>query len=200
MKRKREAATLRSRILFAAGWIAGWFLVTEAFGQIANGVGQPTSLPPIIDYSLWLLTILTFAAVQLLLMRRLLGVEPHRWLLWTFLGLAIGILCDSLVKDYFVQNNWIEDEQIAIYRRLRYVLAFGIPTIFQYFSLPMHLSRRWYWLLAAVPGVALPGSTPLMSDAMLVPVVLQALAILRIAATNVSIKLVADNDPDPELA
>ena len=200
MKRKREAATLRSRILFAAAWIAGWFLVSEAFGQIANGVGQPTSLPPIIDYALWLLTILTFAAVQLLLMRRLLGVEPHRWLLWTLLGLVIGILCDSLVKDYFVQNNWIEDEQIAIYRRLRYVLTFGIPAIFQYFSLPMHLSRRWYWLLAAVPGVALPGSTPLMSDAMLVSVVLQALAILRIAATNVSIKLVADNDPDPELA
>lgn len=200
MKRKREAGALRSRILFAAAWIAGWFLISEVFFRIASAFGHPDSPPPIIDYILWLLTILTFAVVQLLLMRRLLGVDPHRWLLWTFLGLVIGILCDSLVKDLFIQNNWLADDQITIYRRMRYILTFGIPTVFQYFSLPMHFSRRWYWLLAAVPGAAIPGAMPMMSDALLVSVVLQTLAILRIASRNVSISLVADETPDPESA
>ena len=133
-----------------------------------------------------------------MLMRRLLGVEPHRWLLWTVLGLVIGILCDSLVKDLFIQNNWLDQDIVSIYRRAGYLMVFGIPTICQYFSLPMHYSRRWYWLLAALPGAMLPGESLMISSAVLVSVVLQFLAILRIAAWNASSKLVAGEETDLE--
>lgn len=196
MKRKREASGKRARILFAAAWIASWFVISEVFWRIAGVFGHPGGAPPIIDYLLWLLTLLTFAVVQRMLMRRLLGVEPHRWLLWTLLGLVIGILCDSLVKDLFIQNNWLDQDHVSIYRRARYVMVFGIPTICQYFSLPMHYSRRWYWLLAAVPGAMLPGASLMISAAVLVSVVLQLLAILRIAAWNASSRLVAGEETD----
>lgn len=198
MKRKRETSGKRARILFAAAWIASWFIISEVFWWIAGVFGHPGAAPPIIDYLMWLLLLLTFAVVQLVLMRRLLGVEPHRWLLWTLLGLVIGILCDSLVKDLFIQNNWLDQDIVSIYRRARYVMVFGIPTICQYFSLPMHYSRRWYWLLAALPGAMLPGESLMISSAVLVSVVLQLLAILRIAAWNASIQLVAGEEPDSE--
>lgn len=49
------------------------------------------------------------------------------------------------------------------------------------------------------PGAALPGGMPMMSDALLVSVVPQPLAILRIVGRNVSMKPLSDKDPNPEM-
>jgi len=197
MKRKNKSSAWPSRLLFIAAWFAGWFLLLVF---LATLFGFPQSWPTVIDHLLWLILQLTHALIQLFLMRRFLGIEPHRWLLWTFLGLIVGILCQTLWKDIAIQNSWFEDQaMIAMYVRLRFCFLFGIPTVFQYFSLPMHMSRRSLWLLAAAPGILLPTQHPMTGGAVILAVFLQSLAILRIAARNVSINLGADQDPDPAL-
>ena len=182
-------------IIFVAAWIAGWFLALAICMRIAIPFGYPDSLPTIVDHLIWMALSLTFGVIQLFLMRRILGIEPHRWLLWTFLGLIVGIMCQILWKDFVLESNWSGDlAALSLYRIVRYGLMFGIPTVFQYFSLPMHMSHRWLWLLAALPGAALPADTGAINLGVPLSVILQSLAILRIATKNMSIKLVGDKE------
>lgn len=200
MKRKSKPSAWRSRVVFVSTWFAGWILLLISLGHMATLLGFSRPWPTIIDHLLWLILQLTHALIQLLLMRRYMGITPHRWFMWTLSGLIVGILCQTLWKNIAVQSNlFAEPAALAIYVRLRFCFLFGIPTVFQYFSLPMHMSRRSLWLLAAVPGALLPTQQPMIGVAVIITVFLQALAINLIAARNVSIKPIGDRDTGQEV-
>jgi len=198
MRQLKPGARFKSFFFFAA-WIVGWFLAMVAVNRLAVLFGYPAALPRIIEGAVWLLATLSFAALQLFLMRRLLHIEPHRWLLWTLLGTIVGLLCESLWRDIVFHTSWDENvEAMFSYEPVGFILLFGIPTVFQYFSLPMHMYRRWPWLLTIVPGIALAADEPLAALSIHLSIILQSLAIRYIAARNTLRMPVAVKEPDPE--
>lgn len=190
------------QMAFFAAWILSWLVVAAFYLGVFKSIGTPLPFPRNMDFRFWLLAQLTYALLQPLLMRRFLDLEPHRWRLWTLLGMTVGILCDSLWHDFLAQTGLSESaESNLMYRIADYLFMFGIPAVFQYFSLPMHLSRRWYWLLAALPGLALiAADSSMYGFALLLSVVLQAIAVQRIAARRLLKRPAADKEPAKQKA
>ena len=200
MIRKLRPGARFKNLFFFASWMFGWLLIMVVVNRAAVIFGYPAQLPRIIEGALWLLGALSFAALQLMLMRRLLNIEPHRWLLWTLLGIIVGLLCESLWRDIVFRTSWDESVQAMLrYEPVGFLLLFGIPTVFQYFSLPMHMYRRWPWLLTVLPGIALAAVEPLAVLSIHLSIILQSLAIKYIAAINTLRKPIAEKDPEPAL-
>ena len=92
MTRRHAPGAWLKRLVFIAAWMLGWMLAAVFYVAVFNSFGLPRPFPRILDYLFWLLLQMTFALIQLLLMRRMLDLEPHRWLLWTLSGLTVGVI------------------------------------------------------------------------------------------------------------
>ena len=148
----------RFLVFWLLGWVLAFALSIPTAALIENVTGAYTSIFPLgITVSL-----VCYAFLQRLLLRRCLQVDARRWVSWTALGVVASIFCylayDSLLvapQDplYFVisgeePGRWAHLAFDA-YQRLPFIVMLGIPIVFQLFALPKRFSNRWLWILAA---------------------------------------------------
>lgn len=145
-------------VLWIMGWVLAFVLSLPTAAFIENVSGSYTSIFPFgIAASL-----VFYALLQRLIMRRFLQIDARRWAGWTTFGVMASIFCyaayDSLLVApadplYFVisgekPGRWA---QLAFdaYQRLPFIVMLGIPILFQFFALPRRLPNRWLWIIAA---------------------------------------------------
>lgn len=157
-KTNSQRRPARFLLFWILGWVLAFVLSIPTAGLIENVTGSYTSIFPLgIAASL-----VCYAFLQRLLLRRFLQIDARRWVGWTTLGVVASIFCfvayDSLLVAppdplYFVISGekpgpWAHLAFDA-YQRLPSIVMLGIPIVFQLFALPRRFSNRWLWILAA---------------------------------------------------
>ena len=153
--RRRPARFL---VFWTLGWILAFVLSFPTAAFIDYLTASYTSIFPLgIAVSL-----VCYALLQRVLLRRYLQIDARRWVSWTALGVVASLFCylayDSLLiapQDplYFVisgekPGRWAHLAYDA-YQRLPFIMMLGLPILFQLFALPRRFSNRWLWIIAA---------------------------------------------------